>query len=1120
MDGRAFGGDGTTLLQRLWELSVGARASRRYAAALTASLAIVLLRIALNPWWGDELPYVLYYPVTLFVSLYAGFGPAIAGAALTGLATWIWVLPPIGALFPVHSLAAAGLTVYFLVASVIAAMGARHRALVNEYQAVSKAIAEQAARERERSALLEAVLDTSPSPIWIATDPGCERVVGNAVAHAILYARAEAGATTQFVRHGVPVPVDHLPLQRAARHGAMVRGEEYEVMRADGARTWLLLQASPLRRHDDVTGAVAVGVDITERKAAERQLALELDAMQQLQRLSTVLTTPDSTEALCLETAVDVAMAIARSQKAHLQVLDPTAGRMVIAAHRGFSRSCLEFFATIDVRDDSACAAAMRERTQIVVADVGDSALFAGQASQRVLLDDGIRGLQTTPLIASSGRVVGLVSTHFTSPWSGDAPVMHRMTLLARQVADYLERSWSLATLQRTAERDAYWVSLADLLRVTSDDRAIQIAAARLLGEHLHADRCYFAEVDAAGQQITIDAEYRAAASAPAAGRYPLPESGAAAFTTLRAAHTFVLGDTQAAGGLVPRERATLARHDTRAIVEVPLIRGARLVAIVGVASGTPRSWDPQEVALIEESAERVWTAIDALRTATRLRDSEARFRMISDAVPNLVFVNDSMGRNSFVNRAFCEFTGREASALLGDGWMDLIHPDDLPAASERWDRARGRGEVSVCEYRMRRHDGVWRWLLVRAVPQLDGDTIRLWIGTATDVTSLRETHDTLRDADRRKDEFLAVLAHELRNPLAPIRTGLELLRIERDSGQAIQRLRPMLERQVAHMSRLIDDLLEVSRITLGKIQLQREPSLLSELVRNAVDANRAAIDGADQQLTIDLPEAPCRLDVDPTRFVQVIANLLHNATKFTPRGGAINVVARVDRAAGAPRLNLVVRDSGIGIAPETLPRVFDLFAQGDHTGVARSGLGIGLALARQVVEMHGGRIDAHSDGRDRGSAFTIQMPVLEAADVTADGLQTIAAPPSGRRVLVIDDNADAADTLAAFISALGGDTAVAYDGEHGLLQASRFRPEMILLDLGMPGIDGYETCRRLRANTDRDRPSIIAVTGWGQPQDRERAIACGFDAHLTKPADPRLIEQLLADPPRQWRPS
>jgi len=374
----------------------------------------------------------------------------------------------------------------------------------------------------------------------------------------------------------------------------------------------------------------------------------------------------------------------------------------------------------------------------------------------------------------------------------------------------------------------------------------------------------------------------------------------------------------------------------------------------------------------------------------------------------------------------------------------------------------------------------------------------------------LRAQAEQLRDADQRKDEFIAVLAHELRNPLAPIRTGLELLRLRGDQPGTLERVAPVLERQINHMVRLIDDLLDVSRITSGRIHLDRRPTPVTELVQVAVEANRAAIDTARLSLTVGMPEGRCLVDVDPTRFAQVLSNLLHNATKFTEPGGRIAICASVDDHSEAPQLTLTVRDTGVGIPAHLLPHVFDLFVQGTGETTRKSGLGIGLALARQLIEMHGGRIDAESEGPGRGSTFTVRMPVVASQMASPTPERPNARVTISLRVLIVDDNTDAADTLSALVAALGGDARTACDGAAGLRQAADFRPDVVLLDIGMPGMDGFETCRRLRAEPYGKDAYIVALTGWGQEQDRARSLSSGFDAHLTKPADPRQLESLL----------
>jgi signal transduction histidine kinase len=376
---------------------------------------------------------------------------------------------------------------------------------------------------------------------------------------------------------------------------------------------------------------------------------------------------------------------------------------------------------------------------------------------------------------------------------------------------------------------------------------------------------------------------------------------------------------------------------------------------------------------------------------------------------------------------------------------------------------------------------------------------------------ALRESERQLKDADRRKDEFLATLAHELRNPLAPLRTSLELIRIAGNSPESVEEVREEMEEQLALLVRLVDDLLDVSRITSGKIRLQRRPTELTALVARAVQANRAAIDEGRIDLRVEMPDARVLLDSDPIRFVQVVSNVLHNAVKFTDPGGRITIAADlVSTEPGNSEVVLRVTDSGVGISHEMLPRVFDLFTQDETTAYrSQTGMGIGLALARHLIELHGGSIKAESDGPGRGSTFTVRVPVAHAVPATPVSPPAV-APCAGRRVLVVDDNAAGARAMRRLVTALGGECQVAHNGEAGLVGVREFHPDIVILDIGMPGLDGYETCRRIREEFGSSLV-VVALTGWGQERDKHRALQAGFDVHLTKPADPMLLEGLLA---------
>ena len=380
------------------------------------------------------------------------------------------------------------------------------------------------------------------------------------------------------------------------------------------------------------------------------------------------------------------------------------------------------------------------------------------------------------------------------------------------------------------------------------------------------------------------------------------------------------------------------------------------------------------------------------------------------------------------------------------------------------------------------------------------------------EVTVRSRAEDALRQADRHKDEFLAMLAHELRNPLAPIRNAVHLMRMKALQDPQMCLARDVIERQLSQLTRLVDDLLDVSRITRGKINLTRQPLKVSELIARAVETVEPIIQGRSQVLTVELPEQPPVVDGDCMRLTQAIANVLGNAAKYTDAGGSI--VLQV--CARARDVEIRVRDTGIGIPAEVLPKIFDLFTQLDQRMERpQSGLGIGLALVRRLVQMHGGSVSAHSEGPGRGSEFVICLPLMTPAVLPAVGDQLTAecqaARPQHRRILVADDNLDALESLAALLALNGHEVHRAQDGAAALQAAMRHRPEVIFLDIGMPQMDGYEVARRIRAHEWGKELLLIAVTGWGQESDRQRSFAAGFDFHLVKPVDLEKLNQLLS---------
>jgi PAS domain S-box-containing protein len=505
---------------------------------------------------------------------------------------------------------------------------------------------------------------------------------------------------------------------------------------------------------------------------------------------------------------------------------------------------------------------------------------------------------------------------------------------------------------------------------------------------------------------------------------------------------------------------------------------------------------------------------IDDRRAAQEaLRESEARFRALADASPAFIWQIDTQGNTVYLNKRYLAAIGLEPNQLLEASWHAIVHPLDLPGFLSRVQAAQRDRSAFQSRLRMKVKDGSWHWFETCCAPWFSmNDGFRGHVGVSIDITEAVRAEDALKEADRRKDEFLATLAHELRNPLAPIVNALHLVR-HRDFPAGSEPILDMLDRQVHHMVRLIDDLMEVSRITRGKIGLVKAPVALAEIVESAVETSRPVIDQARHQLIVTLPHAPLVLDADRVRLTQVFANMLNNAARYTDRGGQIRLDARREGDWAVVTLS----DTGIGMSPTQIDQVFEMFAQ-VHRAADRNqgGLGIGLTMVRHLVRMHGGTVVARSAGPGRGSTFTVRLPLSRQAPAVArevTAAQVSARDPlAGKRILVVDDNHDAADSLAMVLSSEGAEVRVVYDGVAALAALEQSAPHAVVLDIGMPGMDGYELARHIRRNPAYARLQIIALTGWGQHADRLRSRMSGIDSHLTKPVDfATLFELLLA---------
>lgn len=809
------------------------------------------------------------------------------------------------------------------------------------------------------------------------------------------------------------------------------------------------------------------------------------------------------------------------------------------------------------------------------------------------------------------------------------APQDHQVAILFNDISERRRREADLAFLSELS---------SDLVQLTDIHETMAVLGAKI-GAHMKIARCELAEVNEAGDEVTVGHEWHRSGMPGHRGIYSIdnylsPE----VVQALGRGEIFVVNDSATD---VRVNGSNLAALNIAAFICAPMVRDGRWRFLLSVKHPEPRLWREDEVALMQEITIRIWTRLEQARAEAALKFSDARQRALFSQMLGGVAETDLNGKFLSVNRRYCEILGYSQKELLDMRMQDVLHPDDRPVNLERRARLIHYGEQFEIEKRYVRKDGSVIWVhnsvsrlsdgagkpmgiisvtldisarkqqeaearrgtelldfLIHHSPsgfyivdadfrishvnaetqarafrnvkpaigvQLDDAMRVLWpeplaseiialfrhtldsgesyqsnnlvsdradtreVETYNwqllritmpdgrhavacfyyDTTELRRAEQELREADQRKDEFLATLAHELRNPLAPIRNSLHILRLANGGSAGADRLHDMLERQVSHMVRLVDDLMEVSRITRGKFELRKEPIELAGVVQNAVETSRPLMHAASQELSVSLPDEVLVLEVDGMRLAQVLANLLNNASKYTGEGGHVWLGAHREGA----DVVISVRDTGAGIPAAMLPRVFDLFTQADHTyHRAQGGLGIGLTLVRSIVTMHGGTVEARSEGPGMGSEFVVRLPLMSADH----RLQAVAGPAAEktlklRRILVVDDNRDSADSLEMVLQFLGANVHTVYDGASALEALSTYRPSAMFLDIGMPDMDGYEVARQVRQNPHGKDVTLVALTGWGQKEDLRRSKEAGFDDHLVKPAEVEDLRAVLA---------
>jgi PAS domain S-box-containing protein len=658
---------------------------------------------------------------------------------------------------------------------------------------------------------------------------------------------------------------------------------------------------------------------------------------------------------------------------------------------------------------------------------------------------------------------------------------------------------------------------LSDLFRDLTTSEEILYKASEVLGEALVVSRVGYGTIDPAAETLNVIRDWNAPGVETLAGMLHLRDYGS--FIDDLKAGKFIAIDDVDKDDRTAEAAAALKGRSAGSFVNIPVIEQNQLVAVIFVNHAEARHWSAEELAFIREVAGRTRTASERLRNEEALAEvvanSERRRRLYETFLensPDLAYVFDLNHRFTYANRVLLNMWNRTWGEAIGKTCLELGYE---PWHAEMHDREIEqviatkqfvRGEVPFDGANGRRtYDYIF-------VPVLGPDgEVEAIAGTTRDVTERKQAEDALQDANRRKDEFLAMLAHELRNPLAPISAAAEVLETFALDEKLTRRTSRIISRQVKHMTALVDDLLDVSRVTRGLVTINKNPLDLKSVVYNAVEQVRPFIEAQRHHLLFDLAAETAYVLGDQKRLVQIVTNLLNNAAKYTPEGGEIHVRLKVN----GDTLELSIEDNGIGIPAGLQPHVFDLFTQADRTSDrTQGGLGIGLALVKNLTELHGGKIGCFSGGKDKGSQFTVFLPrhfvAQNAAMHPRERLPEAVRSSKPLRILVVDDNADAAQMLALYLGGLGHHVFIESSSKRALACAKLEKPDVCILDIGLPEMDGNELAHRLRMEQETAQALLIAITGYGQEQDRHKAFAAGFDRHLVKPVDAGMLGKLL----------
>jgi PAS domain S-box-containing protein len=1070
----------------------------RYLIAIAITAAVLTLRYVAGPWLGTAVPLMLLLAAPVLAAFYGGFGPGLMSTLLAGLIGVVFFVPPIGAL-PANAADWLRLVVFIGIGTLVSwALAARHRALLQlqaEHEGVTQVQAALALRERR----IRDIIDGAPLAMLLLD--GNRIVFVNGPAERLLgYTRAQFEQLT--IEQLIPARFrsGHAALRAAFNQAPASRpmgaGRDLYALRRDGSEVPVEIALNHLPGEGNGGLTLTSITDISARKLAEHErahLAGIVDASADAivsQTLQGTVTSWNAGAARLFGHAADAMVG---------RPIDPLIPPALRAAEAQLLARLARGEAVDDHETERLHADGRRIRVSVALSPLRDAAgKVVGAASIARDITDRKRAERALRISEERYALAALASYNAIWDWDLATDALHWN--------DVMYELFGYPPASVPAHID-WWVETIhpdDRERVERSIHAVIDWQPGAAGEGLQwADEYRFRRHDGSYAVITDrglvarDAQGRALRMIGAMSDVTAERE---ALATLRRQETHLaavyqqtgaaLGETDADGRfvevneryceLVGRTRDELLAlrmqditHPDDLAWNLPLFEKL-------MGSGAPFS---AEKRYCRPDGSVVWVAVNVTRmqaqgepprglavalditarkaVEAQLRDSEARFRTALDAASDILWTTDADGNMSEEQPKWAAFTGQSFAQYAGIGGSSALHPDDVELTLQLWRKAVATGTRFACEQRLRRHDGVYRRFTVRALPVREADgRVREWVGVHTDITDLREAETQLKQADRRKDEFLATLAHELRNPLAPLSNSLQILE-RTDDVHVIAPLRQMMSRQVAQLVRLVDDLLEVSRITSGKLKLQRSRVQLRQVIDAAIESARPQIDAQHHRLVVDWHVSDVTIDGDPLRLAQVFTNLLNNAAKYSEPGGTLTLRLHTPRP---DRVSVRLRDTGIGIDPASLPRVFDLFAQIDNgADKAQGGLGIGLSLARRLVELHGGRISAASEGVGRGATFTVELPVAAHDAAAEPAAQPIANGNARCQIVVADDNRDAADSLAMILKLGGHEVHVAYDGREALHAVRAYRPHLAILDIGMPEHDGCDVARQLR---------------------------------------------------------